>query len=94
MVRAGGFKRTGNKVVQGINANNVYIGAYGLYEDGSGSRDWFWFQKTDAVYHATTDFAIAGSSAKSAFIIYAPLTVNTHGHTVTWTARLSGGRAW
>ena len=91
VVRAGGFKRTGNKVVQGINANNVYIGAYGLYEDGSGSRDWFWFQKTDAVYHATTDFAIAGSSAKSAFIIYAPLTVNTHGHTVTWTARLSGG---
>ena len=91
VVRAGGFKRTGNKVVQGINANNVYIGAYGLYEDGSGSRDWFWFQKTDAVYHATADFAIAGSSAKSAFVIYAPFTVNTHGHTVTWTAKMTGG---
>jgi len=43
------------------------------------------------VYHATTDFVIAGSHANSAFVIYAPLTVNTHGHTVTWTARLSGG---
>ena len=91
VVRAGGFKRTGNKVVQGINANNVYIGAYGLYEDGYGSRDWFWFQKTDAVYHATTDFAIAGSHANSAFVIYAPLTFNTHGHTVTWTAKMTGG---
>ncbi|MBR0067081.1 MAG: hypothetical protein IJQ00_05755 [Kiritimatiellae bacterium] len=91
VVRAGGFKRTGDKVVQGINANDVYIGAYGLYEDGSGSRDWFWFQKTDAVYHATADFAIAGSSAKSAFVIYAPFTVNTHGHTVTWTAKMTGG---
>ena len=90
VVRAGGFKRTGNKVVQGINANNVYIGAYGLYEDGYGSRDWFWFQKTDAVYHATTDFAIAGSHANSAFVIYAPLTFNTHGHTVTWTAKMTG----
>ncbi len=91
VVRAGGFKRTGNKVVLGINANNVYIGAYGLYEDGYGSRDWFWFQKTDAVYHATTDFAIAGSHANSAFVIYAPLTFNTHGHTVTWTAKMTGG---
>ena len=91
VVRVGGFKRTGNKVVQGINANNVYIGAYGLYEDGYGSRDWFWFQKTDAVYHATTDFAIAGSHANSAFVIYAPLTFNTHGHTVTWTAKMTGG---
>ena len=91
VVRVGGFKRTGNKVVQGINANNVYIGAYGLYEDGYGSRDWFWFQKTDAVYHATTDFAIAGSHANSAFVIYAPITFNTHGHTVTWTAKMTGG---
>ena len=91
VVRAGGFKRTGDKVVQGINANNVYIGAYGLYEDGSRYRDWFWFQKTDAVYHATTDFAIAGSHANSAFVIYAPFTVNTHGHTVTWNAKMTGG---
>ena len=89
----GGLRKTGNKVVQLINANEIYIGAQGLYEDGTGSRDWIWFHESDAVYHATADFAISGSHANSAFVVFAPATFNTHGHMVTWTAKLNGSNS-
>lgn len=90
LVRVGGLKRTGGNVADLFNANAVYIGANGIRNEGSQHPDWYWFHESDAVYHATTDFAIAGSHANSAFVVYSPLTFNTHGHTVTWTAKMNG----
>jgi len=94
-IRVGGFKRTGDKVVCGFNAGDIYVGGNGLYSESTTQPMFFWIYKSEPVFHATADFSIHGHNATCGVSLFdiETVTFNTHGHTISWTAKIgSNGR--